>query len=449
MYSFAALQSMTEHSRPTNVASSIDEILHPVRLREVLESVFSFEFIVLAYIYSGLYKESPLISAVFPIDPTVILVICIVVWMPVIIASRTTKIERTQLHALFTLTALIAYCCLSVFWSPSSTYALSKTFYLLFISMLAFLAILTIATDPLRLRRFMLANVFLSTILLISLIAFVLSNEVAQAAILANERFFIFGIQGVYQVLSRLFAFAILSFLIGLWFSRGTSIAWVVLLPITVLKLYFILQTGGRGGLLGLLVGLLILGAYLASRATHTGLRLSTTRLSFLVVLSAGFIVYLLYIYTSGNIPTTLARIMEPKSLPNSYIYGYRAYLLLQIPEFWSENPIFGNGLGSYPILMGHGDIRYYPHNVLAEILVELGLVGLLLYALFLAMAVRSWWEQRTQLPTYLWLFSIVGLSFGLAMASVGSDLTSNRAIWMAYGLVFASYGVKNREKES
>ena len=33
--------------------------------------------------------------------------------------------------------------------------------------------------------------------------------------------------------------------------------------------------------------------------------------------------------------------------------------------ELFSNNPIWGYGIGSWPILIGVGDIRSYPHNIL------------------------------------------------------------------------------------
>jgi len=351
---------------------------HPISLSEILTAPFSFEFVVLLYVYSGLYKDLPIVSGLFPIDPTVVLALGVAIWLSVIILKSKTIVTDAQSRSLFFLAVLIAFCCMSLFWTPSIVYAFEKVLYLLFISMLAFISSAIIASDIDRLRRFLLANIFLAALLVIALAIFVASSEIAQAAILAKERFYIFGLAGVYQVLSRVFAFALMSFVAGFWYFRATFSAWIVFVPILMLQLFFLLQTGGRGGLLGLMVSGAVFLVYSTTRVMRDGFRLSMSRFILLSGFAVACIVYVGYIFSTGNLPTTLARLLESEALPNTYIYGYRAHLLMQVPSLWNESPLFGSGLGSYSILMGHGDIRDYPHNVIAEILVELIIAGLL-----------------------------------------------------------------------
>lgn len=45
---------------------------------------------------------------------------------------------------------------------------------------------------------------------------------------------------------------------------------------------------------------------------------------------------------------------------------------------------LFGYGLGSYSILSGEGEGRWYPHNMILEIWVETGFIGVLLFSFFL-----------------------------------------------------------------
>jgi O-antigen ligase len=52
--------------------------------------------------------------------------------------------------------------------------------------------------------------------------------------------------------------------------------------------------------------------------------------------------------------------------------------------EFINQKMFFGSGFASYGLISSGMDIRSYPHNVLLEIWVELGLLGFVLYSLFI-----------------------------------------------------------------
>jgi O-antigen ligase len=57
--------------------------------------------------------------------------------------------------------------------------------------------------------------------------------------------------------------------------------------------------------------------------------------------------------------------------------------------QFWLKQPLFGGGVGSWPILFNGLDEVNYPHNLILEVLVEFGLIGLLLLAAMAFPAVR------------------------------------------------------------
>ena len=44
--------------------------------------------------------------------------------------------------------------------------------------------------------------------------------------------------------------------------------------------------------------------------------------------------------------------------------------------KYFIESPVFGTGNGGFAALHKGKDIRFYPHNILVEIIVELGVVG-------------------------------------------------------------------------
>ena len=47
--------------------------------------------------------------------------------------------------------------------------------------------------------------------------------------------------------------------------------------------------------------------------------------------------------------------------------------------EYFYQNPFFGNGLGSFGYLYRGFDVRDYPHDMLLEVLSELGIFGVVI----------------------------------------------------------------------
>ena len=65
----------------------------------------------------------------------------------------------------------------------------------------------------------------------------------------------------------------------------------------------------------------------------------------------------------------------------------------------------FGYGLGSYGILSGEGDIRAYPHNIILEIWIETGFVGVFLFCCFLMSCYRRYLSANPFVWPLLYLF--------------------------------------------
>jgi O-antigen ligase len=122
---------------------------------------------------------------------------------------------------------------------------------------------------------------------------------------------------------------------------------------------------------------------------------------------------------------------------------GIRGEFYINSIRFWSANPVFGNGIGSWPIMQGMGDITYYPHNIVLEILAELGIVGLILffaigiYAVFISQPVSTLHTidvRRTILAI---------LAFALFISMLSMDIKDNRLLW-----AFTALSLCGGEKE-
>lgn len=112
----------------------------------------------------------------------------------------------------------------------------------------------------------------------------------------------------------------------------------------------------------------------------------------------------------------------------------YRRVVLERGFSLIGEALPWGAGTGAFPALLFLRDFRLYPHNIEAELLIEQGPLGLLLFLLFLIVLWRCARRLAARDPSHGWL--AVLLAMALLNAQVSGDLSANAAIWFWGGLV-------------
>jgi O-antigen ligase len=207
--------------------------------------------------------------------------------------------------------------------------------------------------------------------------------------------------------------------------AGGTIVFTVVVLVM--------LTTGGRGPLLGLagstLVLLLGLAPSLARRKSKASANF--VRWSALIVVTLLFVTQLV-----GSRPLVTIERLDVLLTPTR---GASAQARIVLAEdsirLWETRPEFGVGLGGFPVLAGLGDRREYPHDLVLELLVETGLVGLLLFGMVLVTAIRSLGRLHTlrRDPLRMALLALFVYSFTNALFS--GDLVDNRGLLAFAGL--------------
>ncbi len=101
----------------------------------------------------------------------------------------------------------------------------------------------------------------------------------------------------------------------------------------------------------------------------------------------------------------------------------------------WSQNPFFGSGIGSFPIAVGLGDKRMYPHNIFLEIAAELGVVGLVIFAFFLLYGVKRLIQNFfSNYPYSIFVLMVFAMNFFDAL--IGGDITDHRLMMVSLGLM-------------
>ncbi|WP_336490109.1 O-antigen ligase family protein [Methylobacterium nigriterrae] len=197
--------------------------------------------------------------------------------------------------------------------------------------------------------------------------------------------------------------------------------------------LYFILVSGGR---LGLLIVLLTVITYTLMGERSRALRISLIAVIVVVGAVAAAVMshFALEIVNDRDAPATLKRFVTYAFvLPEQHSLSPREIFRgLAVEVFWRA-PFAGVGWGGFPISAGLPDVSgYYPHNVILELLSETGLLGTLAFLLF-----QGWvlWEfarapGRFSEKNVIFIIFSIGLSWGM----VGGDWPGMRVLFLAIG---------------
>ena len=186
---------------------------------------------------------------------------------------------------------------------------------------------------------------------------------------------------------------------------QGGGLRWSVVWRIVVAAVALILlfQTGSRGALTGLLIGLLVL---LVARRMNVKL----IGIGAVIILSFG------YLFKAILDLETIESI-EYRWLVATLEEGYvsqRDVLLAEAYRLWLERPVFGGGLASFEYYTFGLDS--YPHNLVLEMAQAGGMVAVLLLFAWMVHVMLSSWHRRNHY-TEIGL-SMTALIFGCAMFS-------------------------------
>ena len=106
------------------------------------------------------------------------------------------------------------------------------------------------------------------------------------------------------------------------------------------------------------------------------------------------------------------------------------------------EHLLLGIGFGGFN---GYNNIEWtrtgkYPHNIILELLSELGIVGLLFFSAILFITIKA--IVKSGLPTIAIYFILIPLLFSIWLAMWAKDLSTQSFLW----LFLAAYGAKGKE---
>ncbi len=220
-------------------------------------------------------------------------------------------------------------------------------------------------------------------------------------------------------------------FVLGYFFRRR---GWAAVVPLValVLSLSFILLARNRGAWVGLLAGLF----YLAAAG---GGRYVIPRIKRLAILVLPALLTILAVYRVG--PPAGAE----RSFRRKVDLGHTARSLLdpqQRLSFWRPtlgitDPLLGAGFGNFPVVATPLDregqvktLNWEVHNDYLQAYVDLGVPGVLIFALFFFLLIRLAWKGRMRVVYLAAGASVVGIAV-MQFTTFTSEKVSTQ-IWLA-----------------
>jgi O-antigen ligase len=313
---------------------------------------------------------------------------------------------------------LIAICLLSLYWTKSSVYAMDKTLRFMFITGWAFLGALLLLNKKESAKKFLFNMVLISTCESIFSIYLFLTNSSTTGFI---------GIDGEnYLSTARLIGLGAMLLMANYFYGKN-KLSTVVLL---IIHGFALLATGARMPLIAFILIFLIM--------TFRGIRYEkgiiyyTKNTKYILILFMLVVIAATFIMKSGVFSTTISRLEvlftehNGGNSANGRIERYKVAL-----EMFKNHPVFGCGIGSFPLFFSSIDSRDYPHNIFLELLSETGMVGFLVFICSVTIAITRFYKaNKNNKYNILCIAIFISFLYMFLNAMISGDINDNRLLF-------------------
>lgn len=379
-------------------------------MAKIFRFIFSAEMIFCLYLYSGTFKT----ALNLPVDATLVL-IGISMMQGLFVLFKRKSLHSYSAIAIYVYFLFVSLALISLWYTPGEIYATEKVMNLILTVGWAFCGPLILYRDNDSLKRFLLSCIAIG---------------LAMAVTFISQYGFKSG--GFVRVWGSSY----------LTFGRALGLSAVIVLTMYLLKdirvklsllmitlfTYGIVMSGGRMPLISFAITLFLFAASTIKIRLKDG-KLFISK-GFIYLLIAGTMLFLILPYTNYNENITFSRLSlltsdgdDLGASANERVSRFNAAI-----EMIKERPLFGSGIGSFPIYYGDKDERSYPHNIVLEVVSELGILGASIFATLIVLCLKSLGRSNSPYKTTI----LAGACFLFLNANVSGDFNDNR-IFIAF----------------
>ena len=367
----------------TAAAARLEQSVFASCLVKPLGTVLSFEFALAGLVCVGAFKQHPSFAWLFPADGTMLLMGASVALGVAVLARDGLSTRASFPIALYFL--FCAWMLLSIYWTKSPTLAPLGDFFTRIVVVNGAIFALTLAVVARsrgRTLRFLAAGVLLAAPLAID---YILAGSLSHRGVLEDRNYSVIG-RVVSVAFGTLFGFMV--------YTRVWTVRWLALALGGALLFYASLIVGSRQNFLAMLIQVVVvlaMGIHVTRGWRAVRIRAGLVPAALAVAAAAAAVVALAQ---SGDGGWTLRRLSalfrffdgEAAADHSAQVrVGYLAAAIAYWSDSWSSL-LFGDGLFSFSHqFRGRYIAGTHPHNLVAAILCEFGLVGLTLFALLVA----------------------------------------------------------------
>lgn len=391
----------------------------------IMQSLFSFEVLFILFLFAWVFKADPKFQWV-PVDLTLLFFILSVCTGTLVFLGEKKRFNKKAAMLALSGAAFVFYISISLTWSVGHIYAMQKTLYISTLTLWALLACaFIIASDKRRLNHFNnLLLIIAAWIAIESTLEYIKGDGDVINALNSN-----------YLALGYTIGMGLLISTVCVFFSEQSRFKKMLLLIMSLFFMFLLFVLGGRGPLISVTISLLIPILYRTRFILDNKPRIKKYFV-FIVILLVAVVSISIYLYSKDSATATLTRILllfEP-GLGTSA--GIRAEYYLAAYRLWLAKPFFGHGIGSWPILIGLPDVYSYPHNLLLEIMVELGLMGLILFGFILFWALKGFIQSKYSKSISSSMVILMMFINAFIGAMFSGDINDNRIVFALLGLM-------------
>ncbi len=412
----------------------------------LIVTVYYPEIPLIAFVFIGVTKPwvDENIALFQAIDYTVFLAAYILLLLFITVVRRET---HTMPSFLFLLPALILFSFslfIGVIYTSASSYGVDKAASFFVFNILLFISTILYIKDHGDIKRILTIVVFgtfvFAMIMFYQGLQSFLGGDLSDMII----RMTILGANPIAS--ARIFSVAFVIVLVGAYFAKSNREK----LFLYVLSGYFLVAlivTNTRGPLVSTLAAVFVFALFLSDMKLKT---IAFYVGGFILVMFSALLILPDFVTVRYEVLLQADALQQATGSAELDTIGARLMMWSMafsgsVDSLWSF--LFGHGTGSFASLFHFSDFRWYPHNIFAEVLYEVGIIGLVILIIHfgqISRITRNIWSETKWNDEYKTIVAILIVSAVAAFvaALVSGDINDNRYLWFHFGLIIASWRI-------